>query len=69
MYFIIRMDSLTCFGVRHSKLIQVLEVWHISGYIRLSILCCRYIKDNVNYLLYIIFPFLQGGYLSEYFYL
>ena len=52
--FIFGMGSLICFGVRYSRLTQVLEVWHMMGYIGLCMQRCRYVKYKVNYFLYII---------------
>ena len=61
------MDLLICFRVRYSQLMQVLEVWHIAGYIELYMLCCMYIRDKVNCLLYIyiyIYIYIYSGRLS-----
>ena len=41
-------------GVRYRRLMQVLRVWCIVGYVGLCMLYCRYVIDKVNYLLYII---------------
>ena len=50
--FIIAIDSLICSRVRYSPLMQVLEVWHMAGYVGLYVLCCKYVRDEVNCLLY-----------------
>ena len=64
IYFSAELDSFICLRVLYICLMQVLEVWHMTGHIRLYMLCCRYVSEKVNCLLYIIHFFLEAGYLS-----
>ena len=67
LYFIIVMDSLICFGLRYSRLKQVLEVQHKVGFIGLCLLCAGMseIRQIVCFKLF-VFIYREGIYPSIY---
>ena len=60
VYFIITMDSLIFYRLRYSQLMQMLDICNIAEYIGVYMLCFRYVRGEVNCLLYIFCTIFVG---------